>query len=63
MTDFLHTAGYIVLTWIALSLPLAVVWSRFMSRMDRKELTLTTPRRRQSARRTHPVPQLAHTRL
>lgn len=64
MIDLLEKAGYVVLSWTTLSLVLAVVWSKFMSRMHRKERHLVIPARRRTAPRLHVVRgSLARARL
>ena len=46
MIDLLEKAGYVLLTWTALSLAATVVWSKFMSRLHRKDHALVVVRQR-----------------
>jgi hypothetical protein len=63
MIDVLEKTGYIILSWTTVSLLLAVGWSRFMSRLHCKELTLVIPERQRAERRANQVRSLARARL
>jgi hypothetical protein len=46
--DLVEKAGFVVLGWTALSLVVAVGWSRFMCQLRRKEHMLAADRQRRA---------------
>ena len=62
MMDLLEKVGYVILSWTTLSLTVAIIWSKVMSELHRKDHTLRVERQRGAWRSRQARAQLAWAR-